>query len=91
MADIIATVDDSGLGSEIIVISSTESTLSDGGIPLLASSTTSNPPILESVSDIANVDTTTLEHGSVLIYKTTTNKWTSTILLDAQDMEAGEY
>jgi len=43
------------------------------------------------MSDIANVDTTTLIDGSVLVYKTITNKWTSTTTLDAQNMEGGEF
>lgn len=61
------------------------------GTVTLASSTTSNPAIVESMSDIANVDTTTLNNGAVLVYKTITNKWTSTTTLDAQNMEGGEF
>lgn len=61
------------------------------GTVTLASSTTSNPAIVESISDIANVDTTTLNNGAVLVYKTITNKWTSTTTLDAQNMEGGEF
>lgn len=40
---------------------------------------------------IPNVDSTSLEDGSVLVYKTATSKWTSTRLLDLQEMEAGEF
>jgi hypothetical protein len=50
-----------------------------------------NPAVVESVSNIADVDTTTKINGSVLVYKTTTNKWTSTTTLDAQNMEGGEF
>jgi hypothetical protein len=50
-----------------------------------------NPATLESISNIADVDTSTLINGSVLVYKTSTNKWTSTTLLDAQNMEGGEF
>jgi hypothetical protein len=91
MADIIATVDDTGLGASIVVSSGVESTLSDGGLPMLSSTTLNNPVTLESVSDIGNVDTTTLNNGAVLVYRTTTNKWTSTTTLDAQNMEGGEF
>jgi hypothetical protein len=91
MADIIAIVDETGLGTQISVITGTGSVLSDGGLPVLTSTTFSNPASLESISDIGNVDTTTLNHGAVLVYKTTTNKWTSTTSLDAQDMEGGEF
>jgi hypothetical protein len=65
--------------------------LSDGGLPVLTSTTLNNPSVLESLSDVGNVDTTTLNHGSVLVFKTTTNKWTSTTSLDAQNMEGGEF
>lgn len=91
MADIIAIVDETGLGTTIVATTGTGSTLSDGGLPFLASSTLSNPSTLESISDIGNVDTATLNNGAVLVYRTTTNKWTSTTTLDAQNMEGGEF
>ena len=50
-----------------------------------------NPAVVESVSQIGDVDTSTLTNGSVLVYKTTVNKWTSTTTLDAQNMEGGEF
>jgi len=61
------------------------------GVLTLSSTGLTNPAVVESISDIANVDTTTLVNGSVLVYKTTTNKWTSTTTLDAQNMEGGEF
>lgn len=61
------------------------------GVLTLSSTSTTNPAVVESMSDIANVDTTTLINGSVLVYKTITNKWTSTTTLDAQNMEGGEF
>lgn len=91
MADIIAIVDETGLGTQIIASTGTGSTLSDGGLPILTSSTMSNPATLESISDIGNVDTAILDNGAVLVYRTTTNRWTSTTTLDAQDMEGGEF
>ena len=81
MADIIAIVDNDP--------SLTATVLDTSGA--LAFSSLANPAVLESLSDVANVDTTTLVNGSVLVYKTATNKWTSTILLDQQDVEAGEF
>ena len=53
----------------------------------------SNPAILNSLSDVGDVDLSTngKVNGSVLVYKTTTNKWTSTTTLDAQNMEGGEF
>ena len=57
----------------------------------LASTNTTNPSVVESLSNVADVDTTTKLNGSVLVYKTLTNKWTATTTLDAQNMEGGEF
>lgn len=50
-----------------------------------------NPVVVQRLADIQDVDTTTLVNGSVLVYKASTNKWTSTTTLDLQNMEGGEY
>jgi hypothetical protein len=49
--------------------------------------------VVESITNIADVDVTTngLNNGSLLIYKTATNKWTASRLLDFQVMEGGEF
>lgn len=67
--------------------------VSEGTFVLNASSNIANPAVVESMSAIANVDVTTngQVNGSVLVYKTTTNKWTSTTILDAQDVTGGQY
>ena len=49
------------------------------------------PAGIENISDAVDVDTTDLRNGSVLVYSSTTNKWTSTITLDSQHVEAGEF
>ena len=66
--------------------------VSEGTI-VLASSNLTAPAVVESISNIADVDTTTNGklNGSVLVYRTTPNKWTSTTTLDAQNMEGGEF
>jgi hypothetical protein len=63
------------------------------GVLTLASSNLAAPAVVESISNIADVDVTTNGklNGSVLVYRTTTNKWTSTTTLDAQNMEGGEF
>jgi hypothetical protein len=61
------------------------------GVLTLSSSNVANPSVVESMSNIADVDTTVKANGSILVYKTITNKWTSTTTLDAQDMEGGEF
>jgi hypothetical protein len=58
---------------------------------LLASTNLANPSVVESISQIGDVDTSTLANGSVLVYKSNTNKWVSTTLLDQQNVEAGEF
>lgn len=50
-----------------------------------------NPLTVPSLSTIGDVDTSILNNGSVLVYKTNTNKWTSTTTLDLQNMEGGEF
>lgn len=80
MSDIIATIDQNQLTASIAV---------DTGVMSLTNLV--NPSALGSMSDIGNVDTTTLQNGSVLVFNSTTNKWTSTIHLNNQDMEAGEF
>jgi hypothetical protein len=84
MAEIIAVVDDPNQS----VITATTST---GGVTILTGSSLSNPQSVDSLSTIGNVDTSTLNNGAVLVYKTNTNKWTSTTTLDAQNMEGGEF
>jgi hypothetical protein len=58
---------------------------------LLASTNLANPSVVESISQIGDVDTSNLANGSVLVYKSNTNKWVSTTLLDQQHVEAGEF
>jgi hypothetical protein len=81
--------------SEITAVVSPDEALtvavSEGTFVLNTSSNLSNPAVVESLSNVADVDTTTKVNGSVLVYRTTTNKWTSTTTLDAQNMEGGEF
>jgi hypothetical protein len=84
MAEIIAVVDDPTQA----VITATTST---GGTTIVTGSSLTNPQSVDSLSAIGNVDTTTLNNGALLVYKTNTNMWTSTTTLDAQNMEGGEF
>ena len=63
------------------------------GVLTLSSTGLTNPAVVESLSNVADVDVSTNGklNGSVLVYRTTTNKWTSTTTLDAQNMEGGEF
>jgi hypothetical protein len=82
MADIIAVVEP----DEALTVA-----VSEGTYVLNTSTNLANPAVVESISNIADVDTTTKINGSVLVYKTTTNKWTATTVLDAQDVTGGQY
>jgi hypothetical protein len=84
MADIIAIVDDPTQA----VITATTST---GGTTIVTGSSLTNPQSVDSLSAIGNVDTSTLNNGAVLVYKTNTNMWTSTTILDSQDVTGGQY
>jgi hypothetical protein len=44
-----------------------------------------------SISGLLDVDAFNPANGSVLVYKTITNKWTASTTLDAQNMEGGEF
>jgi len=63
------------------------------GVITLSQSNLANPSVVESISNIADVDITTngKVNGSILVYKTITNKWTASTTLDAQNMEGGEF
>jgi hypothetical protein len=91
MEDIVVIVDDTGLGTETDVTTGTGGALSDGGLPVLTSTILTNPATVESISDIGNVDTAILDDGALLVYKTLTNKWTSTTTLEAQNLEGGFF
>lgn len=73
--------------SEIIaIVSDPYGTSNEVGA--LASPTSVAPNSIENMLD---VDLQQLTNGAVLVYRTTTNKWTASTTLDAQNMEAGEY
>lgn len=59
----------------------------------VSSTSLANPATVDTLSSVGDVDVTTngLQTGSLLVYKTTTNRWTSTTTLDAQNMEGGEF
>jgi hypothetical protein len=57
-----------------------------------ATSDLSNPAIVERLEDVGDIDVSGGKvDGSVLVYKTTTNKWTATRVLEAQDITGGQY
>lgn len=83
MSDIVATVtyDDTFSTS---IASTSDTTVTAVGIQGLSATDVS-------LSNMSDVDTSSLNDGSVLVYKTQTSRWTSTLLLNQQQMEGGEY
>ena len=49
------------------------------------------PAIALTINNATDIDRSNLSDGSVLVYKTTTSKWTSTTVLDSQDVTGGQY
>jgi hypothetical protein len=43
------------------------------------------------VESLEDVNINNLTDGSILVYQTSTSKWTATTLLNQQTMEAGEF
>jgi hypothetical protein len=83
MADTIVTInDDTGISATVQQTSL-----------FVASTNLAEPATVDTLSSIGDVDVSTngQVNGSVLVYKTATNRWTSTTTLDAQHMEGGEF
>jgi hypothetical protein len=83
MSDITATVFSTGnINASIDVVSTP--TVSAVGIQGMSATQTG-------LAGISDVDALSPNNGSVLVYKTTTSKWTATTTLDSQNMEGGEF
>jgi hypothetical protein len=49
------------------------------------------PPAVNLLGAAGDIDVSQLQDGGVLVYNTSTNKWTATNLLDKQIFEAGQF
>lgn len=49
------------------------------------------PAGIQNISEASDVDRSNLANGSLLIYKATTEKWTASTNLDAQNMDGGHF
>lgn len=43
------------------------------------------------MSDINNIDFSNLQNGSMMVYNSTTQNWTSTLNLESQNISGGQY
>lgn len=59
--------------------------------PTIITSPITVPPTVNSLGLSTDVDITQLQNGNVLVYNSTTNKWTATNLLENQIFESGQY
>lgn len=50
-----------------------------------------SPFAIRTIADLTDLDLTGAEDGSVLIFKSETEKWTATRLLDNQFIEGGHF
>ena len=78
----------------VIIDSGSELTATVAQDSLLTTTTDlTNPAVVESLDNVGDIDVTTngKNNGAILVFRTTTNKWTSTTTLDAQNMEGGEF
>jgi hypothetical protein len=49
------------------------------------------PPVASSITNSVDVDLQQLQDGGVLVYNSTTQRWTATNLLDRQIIESGQF
>jgi hypothetical protein len=49
------------------------------------------PPGKSTINALEDVDVTSLNPGSILVYNTQTQKWISTTLLNQQTVDSGQY
>ena len=58
-----------------------------------AVSNLNNPAYVQNLASVGDIDITTngQVNGSVLVYNTSTSKWTATRLLESQDISGGQY
>lgn len=49
------------------------------------------PPGAATFGELRDIDLAQLGAGSMLVYNTTTNKWTATTLLEQQTVECGQF
>ena len=72
--------------SEIVAIVEYETTTTVDAVGIQGLSATEF-----NLGQVADVDASNVNEGSILVYKLNTQKWTSTTTLDAQNMEGGHY
>lgn len=84
MADVKATVDDT--------LSSTNTTATVSETRNTVNATTRSAFVIaKKLEEFTDVNATVLDDGSVLVYDLNREEWTSTTLLNEQELDAGEF
>lgn len=77
--------------TEVIVTESNNTVVVDHPQPTVIVSGMIGPTGVTAISGLTDIDLTQLSSGSVLVYNSTSHKWTATTLLDQQIVESGQF
>jgi NADPH-dependent curcumin reductase CurA len=77
--------------TEVIVTESNNTVVIDKPQPTVIVSGMIGPTGVTAISGLTDIDLTQLSSGSVLVYNSTSHKWTATTLLDQQIVESGQF
>lgn len=93
MTNINATIDNSmgSVGASVDTAGNSVNSTVDATEDNINTSTLTTFIIAKNLELFTNVDATELDDGSVLVYDMNTGQWTSTLLLDMQNIDGGEY
>lgn len=79
--------------TQVIVTDANNTTIVQNPITaqIITTGMMSVPPSVGSMATNSDVDLTNLTNGGILVYNTSTSKWTATNLLENQIFEAGQF
>jgi hypothetical protein len=77
--------------TEVIVTESNNTVVVDTKTPTVIVTGMMPPPTVSSITNSVDVDLQQLQDGGVLVYNSTTQKWSATNLLDRQIIESGQF
>ena len=77
--------------TDVIVTDSNKTIVVDTKTPTVVVTGMMPPPTASSITNSVDIDLALLQDGGVLVYNSTTQKWTATNLLDRQIVESGQF
>jgi hypothetical protein len=77
--------------TEVIVTESNNTVVVDTKTPTVIVTGMMPPSTVSSITNSVDVDLQQLQDGGVLVYNSTTQKWSATNLLDRQIIESGQF